>query len=187
MRRRRKARRGPYAVAERSGAHFPCSHLHGGGQVERAIRRVRGDRRNGAALGELGIREPRHLGSEHQRDVRARRHADRRAGGRAQRQHAARELAGTSGKADRHPRTGQRVGKRRNHLRRVEHRRRAGRERGCVRIGKPRGRDEHQARKSHRVHRTRCSADVRRQPRVHEHDAQAGKPRIAFGRRVIRR
>ena len=69
-----RARRSPPVARD---AQLVAGDLHGGREVERRVRRIRGDRRDDAAARELVVRQSRHLGAEHERDVAARRVRDR--------------------------------------------------------------------------------------------------------------
>ena len=68
----RPAKRGAFhtSLAERGHAQLVGRDLHRRREVERAVRRIGGDRRDHAAARELLVGQPRHLGAEHEGDVR---------------------------------------------------------------------------------------------------------------------
>ena len=69
LRRRLEPRRAPDVAAGRGDAQLVRDDLHRRREVERRVVGVRGNRRDDAAARELGVRESRHLGAEHERDI----------------------------------------------------------------------------------------------------------------------
>ena len=175
VRRGREARRAPDVARAGGDAQLVGGDLHGRREIERRdSRRFGGNRRDDAAARELGVRQPGHLGAEHERDVAVRRVRDRLARRVAHRQHAPGELARPRRQADRAARS------RRAPRRASRRRARASStavapeaQRDGLGIGKARGRDQHEAREAHREHRARRGADVAGMARAHEHDADA--------------